>query len=79
MYVRFAHEMNGTGWYPWQVGGACGVTSAANYVAGFNHVALRAEGPFRQDPDGVVRERRLHQLRQFYASAADIIGFDGYN
>ena len=58
IYVRFAHEQNGTGWYNWQVGGSCGVTSAADFV---ERVQPRCVGPeiaLAIHPDGVGREQR---------------------
>ena len=79
MYVRFAHEMNGTGWYPWQVGGACGVTSAANYAAGFNHVASVLKAHSGKILMVWCACGGYTNLASFYDSSADIIAFDGYN
>ena len=80
LYVRFAHEMNGTGWYDWQVGGACGVTSGAMYAEGFNHFTsvLKASS-------GVAKLifapncGPTSNISDFYPSESDILGMDGYN
>jgi hypothetical protein len=78
--VRFAHEPNGTGYANWQVGGSCGVTSAADYAQGFNHVAsvLKAHSKHilmvwsvNNGPTG--------NIPSFYPSACDIMAFDTYN
>ena len=76
-YVRFAHEMNATGWYEWQVGGACGVTSGANYAAGFNHVAnILHNYPLIKM---IFSCTPGTNISSFYPSTCDIIGFDNYN
>ena len=79
MYVRFAHEMNGTGWYPWQVGGACGVTSAADYAEGFNHVASVLKAHSDKIRMVWCAQAGYKNFASFYDSSADIIGFDSYN
>jgi hypothetical protein len=80
IYVRFAHEANGTGWYNWQVGGSCGVTSAADYVDGFNHVAsvLKAHSTYILTV-WAANNGPTDNIASFYPSGADIIGFDTYN
>lgn len=80
LYVRFAHEMNGTGWYDWQVGGSCGVTSAAMYAEAFDHFAsvLKAHTEFAQlifSPNCGPTDN----IAGFYPSGCDVLGMDGYN
>lgn len=79
LFVRFAHEMNGQGWYEWQVGGACGVTSGADYVAGFDHVAqvLKAASPKIKMVWAV--NVGYDNVAQFYPDECDVMGMDGYN
>jgi hypothetical protein len=80
LYVRFAHEANGTGWYNWQVGGSCGVTSAADYAQGFNHVAsvLKAHSPHILMV-WAANNGPTANIASFYPSGCDILGFDSYN
>jgi hypothetical protein len=80
VYVRFAHEMNGEGWYDWQVGGSCGVSSPAAYVEGFNHFAtvLKAHTSFAKVVWAVASDPSAN-IRRFYPSECDVMGFDGYN
>jgi hypothetical protein len=78
LYLRFAHEMNGVGWYNWQVGGSCGVTSGADYANGFNHVAsvLKAHSSHILTVFAVINGS---EIASFYPSGCDILGFDTYN
>lgn len=80
-YVRFAHEMNidPASWYPWQVAGNCGVTSPANYAAGFNHFAsvLKAHSSFVQMV--WCPNNNGSDPTPYYGSECDIMGFDAYN
>jgi hypothetical protein len=80
LYLRFAHEMNGTGWYNWQVGGSCGVASPANYAQGFNHVAsvLKAHSTHILMV-WAVNDGPTNNIANFYPSGCDIMGFDAYN
>jgi beta-mannanase len=80
IFVRFAHEANGTGYYDWQVGGTCGVTSAANYAAGFNHVAavLKAASS-KIVMVWAANNGPTANIGSFYPSGCDIMGFDSYN
>jgi hypothetical protein len=82
IYVRFAHEQNGSGYYPWQVGysGGCGVTSAANYAAGFNHVAsvLKANSS-KILMVWACNNGPTNNITGFYPSGCDIMGMDTYN
>lgn len=80
LYVRFAHEMNGTGWYDWQVGGSCGVTSPAMYAEAFDHFAsvLTANTPYVKTifaPNCGPTDN----IADFYPPSCDILGMDGYN
>jgi hypothetical protein len=79
LYVRFAHEMNGSGWYDWQVGGSCGVTSAANYAAGFNHFAsvLKANTSYAKLVWAV--NVGYDNVASYYPSECDVMAMDGYN
>jgi hypothetical protein len=79
-YVRFAHEMNGSGFYDWQVGGSCGVTSAANFIAGFNHFAsvLKANTSHAQ-VIWAVNAGPTANIGSFFASGCDVMAFDSYN
>jgi mannan endo-1,4-beta-mannosidase len=85
-YIRFAHEMNGS-WYAWDVNGSngsqvfnCGVTSPANYVAGFNHFAsvLKAASSYVQMV-WCPNHTGTNPIADFYPSGCDIMGFDAYN
>jgi hypothetical protein len=78
LYLRFAHEANGVGWYNWQVGGSCGVTSGADYANGFNHVAsvLKANSSHILMVYGANNGAGIDT---FYPSGCDIMGFDTYN
>jgi hypothetical protein len=80
IYLRFAHEQNGTGWYNWQVGGSCGVTSAANWVEGFNHVAsvLKSHSTYILMV-WAANNGPTDNITSFYPSGCDIMGFDTYN
>jgi hypothetical protein len=80
IYVRFAHEANGTGWYNWQVGGSDGVTSAADYVSGYNHVAslLKASSTYILMV-WAANNGPTDNIGDFYPSGCDIMGFDTYN
>jgi hypothetical protein len=80
IYVRFAHEQNGTGWYNWQVGGSCGVTSATDYVQGFNHVAsvLKSHSTYILMV-WAANNGPTDNIASFYPSGCDIMGFDSYN
>jgi hypothetical protein len=80
IYVRFAHEANGTGWYNWQVGGSDAVTSAADYVSGFNHVAsvLKANSSYILMV-WAANNGPTANIGDFYPSGCDIMGFDTYN
>jgi hypothetical protein len=80
IYVRFAHEANGTGWYNWQVGGSCGVTSAADYAQGFDHVAsvLKAHSSHILMV-WAVNNGPTDNIASFYPAGCDILGFDTYN
>ena len=79
LYIRFAHEMNGTGWYDWQVGGSCGVMSAANFADGFNHFAsvLKANTQYAKLVWAV--NVGYENTSSFYSSECDIMAMDGYN
>jgi hypothetical protein len=81
-YVRFAHEMNigpPASWYTWQIGGNSGVTSAANYAAGFNHFAsvMHAHSSYVQMV--WCPNNNGSDPVPFYASGCDVMGFDAYN
>lgn len=79
-YVRFAHEANGSGFYDWQVGGSCGVTSAANYAAGFNHFAsvLKANTA-HAETIWAANAGPNNNIGSFYPSGCDVMAFDSYN
>jgi hypothetical protein len=79
IYVRFAHEMNGTGWYDWQVGESCGVTSAANYAAGFNHVASVLKAHSGKILTVWSPNNGYTNFSSFYPSSCDIMALDAYN
>jgi beta-mannanase len=82
LYLRFAHEMNGT-WYPWAVG--VGGT-ASEYIAAFRHVhdlferAGATQVRFIYSPN-VVLHNDSWRLTESYPGKAyvDVIGVDGYN
>lgn len=80
LYLRFAHEMNGTNWYDWQVGQACGVTSAANYAAGFNHfVSVLKATTSHAQVIWCVNNDPATTITSYYPTGCDILGLDGYN
>lgn len=79
LYVRFAHEMNGTGWYEWQVGGACGVRSPAHYAAGFDHVAAVLKAHSSRIKMVYAVNNGYSNVAAYYPARADILAVDGYN
>jgi hypothetical protein len=79
-YIRFAHEMNvSASWYPWQLNGNSGVTSAANYAAGFNHFASVLKAASSHVQMVWCPNNNGANPVPFYPSECDIMGFDAYN
>jgi mannan endo-1,4-beta-mannosidase len=80
LYVRFAHEPNGIDWYDWQIGGSCGVTSAAQWAEGFDHFATVVKANSRWARlVWSVNCGPYDNIAGFYAPSCDVMGFDGYN
>ena len=82
LYLRFAHEMNGT-WYPWAID--VGANSPELYVAAYRHVhrifqAAKAGNVQWVWSPHVMPDLDVTRLRRAYPGDAfvDVIGLDGY-
>lgn len=84
LYIRFAHEMNGT-WYPWGIG--VNGNAPAQYISAWRHVV----NIFRQEkatnvrwvwtPSILLYKQKASLLKSYYPgdSYIDWVGLDGYN